>query len=100
MEEDLEVVWTDKAIERLSEVYLYLFLNWSETVAISFERKLQSRIRLISIKPFIGPGSESKKGLRKILLSRHNYLLYRLTERQLIILDIIDTRQEPKKAPE
>lgn len=95
MEESLEVIWTDNALERLGEIYLYLLLKWSENVANKFEAKVTSGVNRISKQPFMGPGSEKKSGLRKVLITEHNYMLYRVLNKQLIILDFIDTRQEP-----
>jgi plasmid stabilization system protein ParE len=95
MEKRLEVIWTQKALERLGEIYLYLLLKWSETIADKFEAKVTTRVNRLSKQPYMGTGSEKKLGLRKVLITEHNYMLYRILNEQLIILDFIDTRQEP-----
>lgn len=94
MEKDLEVVWTNEALERLADVYLYLRLKWSATVADRFQHSVALKIRALRKQPYLGPISDKKVGLRKILLTPHNYLLYQVEGGTLYILNIIDTRQK------
>ena len=38
-----------------------------------------------------------EKGIKGFLITKHNRLFYRNTDKELVILNFFDTRQNPKK---
>jgi plasmid stabilization system protein ParE len=70
-----------------------------QKAAIEFLNKLDKRIDTLKKQPFIGKPPERKPGVRTILITKHNRLYYKLTNTAIIILNMYDTRSNPKKNP-
>jgi addiction module RelE/StbE family toxin len=93
-----KIEWTENAKQDLKKVIEYLVEEWSVDVAEKFVDKLDSMLELLADSPFIGTASNKKKGVRQILITRHNRLFYRLIDDKIILLDFFDTRQDPSKS--
>jgi plasmid stabilization system protein ParE len=91
------IVWSNRAINNLAEIQAYLSENWSEAVQKEFIIKTFTIVELIAENSKIGTLENPEKGIRGFLLSKLNRLFYRYTNTKLIILNIFDTRQRPKK---
>lgn len=94
----VDIIWTPKARERFKEVYDYLLDEWSYKVAENFKKQVLHHTDLLATFPEMGVEVEGLGQLRKFLTSPHNFLFYRYipNDNRVIVLDIIDTRQEPK----
>ncbi len=73
------LIWTPKAKTRFKEVYDYLLEEWSYRVANNFKVQTLHQVDLLAAFPEMGMEMEDKEGLRKLLVSSQNYLLYRYT---------------------
>lgn len=93
-----KIVWNSRAISRLVKIQAYLSENWSEAIQKEFILRTFNIVELIAENTEIGTVEDHKKGIRGFLLSKHNRLFYRYTNTKLIILNIFDTRQRPKKS--
>ena len=82
-----KISWTAIALEDYERVIDYLIKIWSVNVAIDFEQIVNKKLVNLSGEPFIGIASEKKPGVRSILF----------TEDTIVLLNIFDTRQNPKK---
>ena len=89
------VIWSPQAVHNFNGILLYLLNSWNLTVAENYERKLYDLIDTVVGNPFIGMASEKYVGLRKILITKHSFLIYRISDKNLEIVDIFDTRQDP-----
>lgn len=83
-----------KKVVRLLE---YLEAEWGKTVADNFNKELNKRITTLSVQPFIGILCEKVSGVRSILITKHNRVYYRINESTIEILNMYDTRINPKK---
>ncbi len=92
-----KIEWTENAKQDLKEIIEYLVEEWSVDVAENFVDKLDSMLELLENSPFIGTASNKKRGVRQILITRHNRLFYRISGDKIILLDFFDTRQDPSK---
>lgn len=92
-----KIVFKKRFNNRLIKLLEYLKNEWGEIVASSFLIKLEGRLETLSEQPYIGAPSEIVKGLRGILISRHNKVFYKVTEKEIIIMHMQDTRMNPKK---
>lgn len=92
------IEWTENAKQDLKKIIEYLLEKWSVEVAEKFIDKLDSILELLTISPYIGMESKKKKGVRQILITRHNRLYYRVVDNKIILLDFFDTRQDPDKS--
>ena len=93
------IVWTDIAKEDIRAVIEYLKLRWSATTAEKFIDNFYTQITLISNQPFIGIASDKYKNVRRILITKHNALFYRVENSTITLLSLFDTRQNPDKNP-
>ena len=76
----------------------YLQKEWGLTVASKFHETLIKVILTLADQPGIGSVSKNKKDVRKILITKHNRLYYRVKDKEIIfLLTLFDTRQNPKR---
>jgi Txe/YoeB family toxin of Txe-Axe toxin-antitoxin module len=61
--------------------------------------KMDKRIETLKKQPFIGKPSERKSEVRTILITKHNRLYYKFSNDTIIILNMYDTRRNPRKNP-
>ena len=92
---DFKIIWSPEAILDLESLTNYLKVNWDANVLNSFSDELQGTLETLSKFPFSGIQIKSKL-LRKILITKHSYLVYKIKKDKIELLSIIDTRQEPK----
>ncbi|HZV71430.1 MAG TPA: type II toxin-antitoxin system RelE/ParE family toxin [Saprospiraceae bacterium] len=92
-----KIIWTNRANHRLNRVVAYLESEWGDKVTMEFVNQPFAIVEIISDQPEIGTLENKEKNIRGFLLSKHNRLFYRITEDELIILNIFDTRSGPGK---
>ena len=93
----LKVVWTKRAIGKLDNIISYLQKEWGENVTVAFIRRTYYVLDLLSQQPELGTIEHKKKNIRGFLLTKHNRLFYRTTEKEIIVLNLFDTRSSQKK---
>ena len=93
----LQIEWTPNALQDYEQVINYLLKAWSINAAIDFVNKLEEKIYYISLFPNVGIGSVKEPSIRSILITKHNRVYYQVHLTKILILDIFDTRQDPKK---
>lgn len=91
------IIWTKNAREDLKAIIKYLKEEWSLTVAEKFIIDVYQKIDLISNFPFSGIKSFKNKSVRKIVITRHNSLYYKIEEDKIRLLDFFDNRQDLEK---
>lgn len=92
----LQIKWTANALEDYRQIVEYLMEEWSVSIAEKFIDIVESRIETLSSYPYLGLASLKDSSIRSILLTKHNRLYYRITSTSIEVLDIFDTRQDPK----
>ena len=84
--------------KNLIALNMYLETNWSLSVAQDFHSIFVKVVLTLIEQPGIGSPSHKKKNVRKILITKHNRLYYRVKDNNSItLLTLFDTRQNPKK---
>lgn len=102
----MNIVWADDATLRLKEIMLYGVDNWGLKVANQFHEKLIKSEQRLAMSPQLGHPelllSERCEEYRSILIQKNFKLIYRIIEEKdiLLIVDLWDTRREPKKLTE
>jgi toxin ParE1/3/4 len=94
----MKIKSTDKAKERLKEIYQYYKREASITIAKRIKDDILARIKILKEHKDLGPIDEQLKylnlGHRK--LTQGNYkIVYRAEKNTIYITDIFDTRQDP-----
>ena len=75
----------------------YLQAEWGTAVATEFHETLIQIVLTIANQPGIGSFSKKKKDVRKILITKHNRLYYRVKHKTITLLILFDTRRQPKR---
>ena len=92
-----EIVWTHRAVQKYDKIIQYLEEEWGEGVTRSLVQKTHDILDLISDHSELGTLENPEKKIRGFLLTKHNRLFYRVTEREVILLNFFDTRSGPKR---
>lgn len=92
-----KVVISKTAEKKLNKLFDYLIENWSLKVKSEFVNKLDRIIDIIQKQPESFPESSKEKGLRKCVITRQTTIYYRFDEKQIKLVTVFDTRQNPKK---
>jgi plasmid stabilization system protein ParE len=92
-----KIIWTKRANSKFNKIIDYLEQEWGLKVTQSFVRKTYDIIDLISDQPDLGTLENQERKIRGFLLTKHNRLFYRVTDKEIILLNFFDTRSGPKR---
>jgi plasmid stabilization system protein ParE len=92
-----KVIISQIAEKRLEILFEYLLDVWSYKVKTDFINKLDKNIQIIKNQPESFPESEKESGLRKCVITKQTTLYYEFNNKEIHILSLFDTRQDPKK---
>lgn len=92
-----KVVWTKRASKKFDKIVEYLETDWNENVIRAFVQQTESILELLSENPELGTIEHPKKGIYGFHLTKHNRLFYRFDDSRLIVLNLFDNRQHPKR---
>ena len=92
-----KVVISKTTEKKLDSLFSYLVEKWSVKVKNEFIEKLDYSIELIRNQPEMFPESKQGKKLKKCVVTKQTTLFYRFTSKQINVVTIFDTRQNPKK---
>jgi len=93
-----QIILKKRFTNKVQKVLVYLKKEWSHKVATDFLLKIDRRIELLTKQPYIGALSAKVKDVRGLLITRHNRLYYKIKDDKVIILNMYDTRMNPKKS--
>jgi plasmid stabilization system protein ParE len=93
----LEIIWAPRALENFHDVIAYLEENWPEQVIKDFVRRTEKILALIAENPQIFRQISEYSSLREAVITKHNLLIYKVRQDQIVLLSLFDTRQHPKK---
>jgi len=94
-----KIIYKKRFQNKLFKLLDYLKQEWGDNVADSFISRLQKRLHTLSQQPYIGVSSTVIKSVRSILITKHNRLFYRIKDDTIEVLNMYDTRSNPKKNP-
>lgn len=97
MEFKNDVFWTDEALKNLDSIIFYLSSNWTEKEVKRFLKKLDHAVLLIAQRPKLFPHSVYKQEARRFVLTRQVSIIYTVTDSNINILALFDTRQDPER---
>jgi plasmid stabilization system protein ParE len=91
-----QIIITKKFEKSAVKTSHWLEKEWSLKSAIDFDEKLKKIITELSINPNIGRISK-KKNIRSFRVTKHNRIYYKIFKNQIIILDLFESKQNPKR---
>ena len=97
MRTSYNILWSKEARLQFTKIVAYLREEWSEKEVGQFIGKLRSFEKIVVTFPEIYP--ESKSGLRRAIITKHNSVIYQIDQAQALIRvhTIFDNRQHPNK---
>ncbi len=90
---DYAIVWSDEAKENYRSIVLYLLDAFGFAIADRVTDTIDEKLRLLATMLFIGQQLEKLTAVRKWPLQPYNMIYYTVAGQQLIILNILDSRQ-------
>ena len=94
-----QIIVKKRFTNKVQKVLAYLEKEWSHKVATEFLLKIDRRIKLLTKQPHVGAPSSKVKNIRGLLITRHNSMYYKIKNDKVIIINMYDTRMNPKKNP-
>lgn len=91
-----EVILNKRFSDKMLRVLDYLEAEWGKRVANEFLNTIYTRIDMLQINPFIGAPT-GIGAVRSIHVTKHNRIFYRVKGKQVIILNLYDTRSNDRK---
>ena len=92
-----KIVWTKRANDKFNKIIDFLEQEWGPNGTQNFVRKTYDILDLISDQPDLGTMENKERKIRGFLLTKHNRLFYRVTDKEIILLNFFDTRSRPKR---
>jgi plasmid stabilization system protein ParE len=93
----MKVLLSRRAERNYARIREYIRQEWGESVALSFEEKLDDLLVLLANYPEMGV--IEKNDIRSFQLTHQTRVFYRTKGQKLIILSLFDIRQDPRKRP-
>lgn len=93
----MEVVWTDLAVESLSDILSYVQGFFGKRIAKSTSDKIVSFVSTLGTSPYIGRrlATLSSYGEVRCAYYKQNHIYYRIKEQRIEIIIVWDGRQDP-----
>jgi plasmid stabilization system protein ParE len=95
----MKLFWTEKAQRRIGEVLEYIEREFGAKARQIFLEKTQDFARILIEFPEMGTLEIKEKNLRGFQLTNQTRVFYRVKKNCIIILTLIDSRQNPKRRP-
>lgn len=81
----------------VQQVYAYIATEFGNKAADNFLERLYIRIYSLSVTPFSGIVVPKQKDVRKIIISKHNKLYYRIKGKIVTMLILFSSKLNPSK---
>lgn len=81
----------------VQKVYAYLAVEFGYKTADEFLEHLYIRIYSLYVTPYSGIVTDKKRNIRKIIVSKHNKVYYRIKGKKIIILTLFPSKLNPVK---
>ena len=92
-----KIIISPEAKEDLKNILSFLTENWGDQVVQEFLQKLNTFYYIVSVNPRLFGYYNKSKNIRKYLISRQNIIYYRIRNKEVQIITVFDTRQNPSK---
>jgi plasmid stabilization system protein ParE len=92
-----EIVISTRVQKKIENLFEYLDVRFSVKTREKFAKKLYSSILTIRKNPESFPSSEQNSKINKCVITKQSTVFYRYNLKQVRILSVFDTRQDPNK---
>jgi plasmid stabilization system protein ParE len=94
-----QVITKKRFDNKLYKLVIYLEKEWGQQVASDFTKKIFKRMAHLSNHPFTGKSSQVLIGIKSCYVTKHNRFYYKIIGNNVLIINMYDTRLNPKKNP-
>lgn len=88
------ILVTDKADKDEQLIYGYITKTFGEIYAVKFRQKLIALFKTLAKYPFIGRVAKNDPSLRVVLFSKQNKIVYKVTEKEVVIIRLLNTKTQ------
>ncbi len=92
-----KIIKSKKFLNNLLNVQNYLEKEWGLKAAINFQTIIDQKLAALSLHPKIGITTSKRKNIRKINITKHNKIYYRIKNRTITILILFESKQNPER---
>ena len=94
------IVFSSRSKKQLDSLLDYLEIRFSVSTKKKFIKKLDNTIDIILNNPDTFPKSDINNTIRKCVISKQTTLYYKYNNKEIRLLSLFDTRQDPTKIKE
>ena len=92
-----KIIWTKRANRKFNSVIQYLESEWNPNVVAAFVQRTYDVIETLAMHPELGTLELPDKKIRGFLITKHNRLFYRVSDKEIILLNFFDTRSSAER---
>lgn len=92
-----KIILNKRFVIKSGKIAAWIEQEWSKVTAEKFVKELYLKIESLKQTPFAGMPSAKKSDYRKLIISKHNKLYYRMKGKTIYIVDWIESKQDPQK---
>ncbi len=93
---EIKIIWTPQAVKGLDRVIGYLEEEWTAKEILNLEQLINDFLERISKFPKLYPVAGKRKNIRKGLVDKNNYIIYKVQPRKRVI-ELINFRGTKQK---
>lgn len=91
-----KVITTKKFEKSAAKTSRWIEKEWSLKASLKFDKRIENVLDELAKNPTIGRIS-LKKDIRSLSVTRHNRIYFRVSEDQITILDLFETKTNPER---
>ena len=92
-----QIVKSKTFLKNVLSIQDYLEKEWGLKAAINFQRILDEKIAGLSLQPKTGIITSKSKNIRKLTITKHNKIYYRIKGKMITILVLFESKQNPQR---
>lgn len=92
-----QIIFKKRFRKKLEKLLTYLENEFGLLIAQQFAKQLDSKLITLQKQPFMGRQSVSFSNIKSFHAGNYNRVYYRIEEDRIVILNMYDTRINPKR---
>ncbi len=92
-----KIVFKKRFKDRFEKTLLYIESEFGLAVSQKFAALVERKLKNLQQQPFIGSTSVTLPHVKSILAGRQNRIYYRIEGKKIVVLNMYDTRINPKR---
>ena len=93
------IIWSEEFYLDVAEIVKYLVDNWGLSTADNFINEINEKSAILASYPDLGRPSKKAPAIRKIIISKNNWLYYKISDEAIIFARVISQKKNPLSNP-